>query len=181
MNKTVNNISMLKEFGVFKGFKVLEYFLLNPMEKASIRGLARKLKVSTLTSKNYCDLLERSGFLLSQRIGIAKLFWLRNDNSVAKRWKSAYMLQYLSEMGLEKAINNPFYIYGSIARGDYSGNSDIDIFVECKKKELNLEKLEKKLRRKIELHFNERFISYPKELKNNIINGIVLSGFLEGY
>ena len=53
--------------------------------------------------------------------------------------------------------------------------------IECKKEELDLAKFEKKLSRKIELHFNERFISYPKELKNNIMNGIVLSGFLEGY
>ena len=59
--------------------------------------------------------------------------------------------------------------------------SKIDLFVECKKEELNLEKFEKKLGRKIELHFNEDFTLFPKELKNNIINGIVLSGFLEGY
>ena len=32
-----------------------------------------------------------------------------------------------------------------------------------------------------ELHFNDNFNSYSKELKNNIINGIVISGFLEGY
>ena len=40
---------------------------------------------------------------------------------------------------------------------------------------------EKKLGRKIELHFNDTFNSYSKELKNNIINGMVLGGFLEGY
>ena len=59
--------------------------------------------------------------------------------------------------------------------------SDIDLFVECRKEEINLKRFEKKLGRKIELHFNENFLSYPKELKNNIINGMVLSGFLEGY
>ena len=46
---------------------------------------------------------------------------------------------------------------------------------------LQVHDLEEKLNRKIELHFNERFASYPKELKNNIINGVVLMGFLEGY
>ena len=55
------------------------------------------------------------------------------------------------------------------------------MFIECKEKELDIKPFEKKLARKIELHFNENFNLYSKELKNNIINGIVLSGFLEGY
>ena len=38
---------------------------------------------------------------------------------------------------------------------------------------------EKLIGRKIQLHFKEDFNKYAKELKNNIINGIVLVGYLE--
>ena len=53
--------------------------------------------------------------------------------------------------------------------------------VECKKEELDLSRFENKLGRRIQVHFKENFNAYPKELKNNIINGAVVSGFLEGY
>ena len=72
-------------------------------------------------------------------------------------------------------------LFGSYQKGEDSENSDIDLFVECDKEELDVKIFEKKLGRKIELHFKKDFTLYPKELKNNIINGIVLSGFLEGY
>ena len=72
-------------------------------------------------------------------------------------------------------------LFGSYQRGEDIENSDIDLFIESKKEKLDINIFEKKLKRKIELHFKEDFTSYPKELKNNIINGIVLSGFLEGY
>jgi predicted nucleotidyltransferase len=72
-------------------------------------------------------------------------------------------------------------LFGSYSRGEDIESSDIDIFVECKKEQVNIIKFNKKLKRNIEIRFKENFNKYPKELKNNIINGIILSGFLEGY
>ena len=107
-------------------------------------------------------------------------------NKIFKKYKFIYNLSFILESGLvdfveEKLMPKAIVLFGSYSREEDTENSDIDVFVECKKEELDLAKFEKKLSRKIELHFNERFISYPKELKNNIMNGIVLSGFLEGY
>jgi len=81
----------------------------------------------------------------------------------------------------EKLIPKSIVIFGSYQRGEDTEDSDIDIFVECKEEELNLDKFERKLNRNIQLHFKENFNLYPKELKNNIMNGIVVGGFLEGY
>lgn len=53
--------------------------------------------------------------------------------------------------------------------------------LSSKKEGSDLKHFEKKLKRKIELHFKENFTMHPTALKNNIINGIVLYGFLEGY
>ena len=97
-----------------------------------------------------------------------------------------YNLSSLLESGLIKFIEEKFMpksiiLFGSYRRGEDIENSDIDIFVECKEKKLNLDKFERKLNRNIQLHFKENFNLYPKELKNNIMNGIVVGGFLEGY
>ena len=76
---------------------------------------------------------------------------------------------------------NDMILFGSYARGEDLENSDIDIFLECKKEEINLSNFENHLNRKIQLHFKDNFKNYPKELKNNIVNGIVLDGYLEAF
>src|SRR3989338_7282226 len=45
-------------------------------------------------------------------------------------------------------------------------------------KKIDLDKYEKKLNRKIQMFFSENLSRLPKELQNNILNGIILSGFL---
>ena len=72
-------------------------------------------------------------------------------------------------------------LFGSFQKGEDIEQSDIDLFIESPKLKIDLKKFEKKMKRKIELHFKENFSKYPKELKNNIINGTVLFGFLEGF
>ena len=87
------------------------------------------------------------------------------------------VIDFLDDTFAPKAI----VLFGSYRRGEDIETSDIDIFLECKKEDCDLKQFEKKLKRKIELHFQEHFSHYSKELKNNIMNGIVLCGFLEGY
>ena len=81
----------------------------------------------------------------------------------------------------EKLTPKCIVLFGSYQRGEDTEESDIDLFIEAKHKTINTKQFEKKLNRKVELHFNKSFTKYPQELKNNIINGIVLHGFLEGY
>ena len=103
-----------------------------------------------------------------------------------KHYKSVYNLESVQASGLIKHLNDKMMpkcivLFGSFQRGEDTEDSDIDLFLECKKEAIDLKKYEKTLKRKIQIHFNDNFRSYPKELKNNIINGIVLKGFLEGY
>ena len=72
-------------------------------------------------------------------------------------------------------------LFGSIARGDFHKDSDIDLYIETSsKKEVNLAEFEKKLSRKIQL-FRHKNIAKIKNnnLINNIMNGISLNGFVE--
>ena len=79
----------------------------------------------------------------------------------------------------EKFNPNSIVLFGSYQKGEDTIKSDIDLFIESKEQNINLQEFETKLNRKIQLHFNESFEKYPKELKNNICNGIVLKGYLE--
>ena len=87
------------------------------------------------------------------------------------------LAQSISDSVMPKCV----ILFGSYQRGEDTEESDIDLFIESRRKEINLSKFEKQLKRKIQLHFNENFTSLSNEMKNNIVNGIVLNGFLEGY
>ena len=170
--------------------RTLEIFFTKPTKEQYLLDIARSIKLShTSVKKNLIELV-KSGVLSekTERKGRRKfpLYRAQTDNAAFRRYKKIYNLSSIMESGLvefieERLSPKAIVLFGSYRRGEDTESSDIDLFVECKKEELDTEKFEKKLCRKIELHFRESFTLYPKELKNNIINGIVLSGFLEGY
>jgi predicted nucleotidyltransferase len=70
-------------------------------------------------------------------------------------------------------------LFGSASKGEDIKGSDIDLYVQCNEKKLELSKYEKKLNRKINLFFEKNFDKLSSELKQNIINGDKLKGFLK--
>ena len=84
-------------------------------------------------------------------------------------------MEFLSDAFVPDAI----VLFGSASRGEDIEGSDIDLFLVAKEREINLRKFEKKLKRKISLHFEDSVSKVPKELMNNIINGIVVYGYLK--
>ena len=105
------------------------------------------------------------------------------DNPKFKNLKRAYNIKKLYDSGLleyfkEHLPLKTIVLFGSYSRGDDTEKSDIDIAVDGDEKKLNLELYEKKLNRPINVEFiNIKKIT--KELKNSLINGIVLSGYLD--
>jgi len=84
--------------------------------------------------------------------------------------------QYLNERLVDKAC----ILFGSCVRGDYYKDSDIDIFIQSKKVKLKLSKFEKKLKRKINLFFEEKWQSLSEGLKTGLLNdGIAINGRLK--
>ena len=70
-------------------------------------------------------------------------------------------------------------LFGSYSRGEDVAESDIDIaIVGSKGKEDNLRKYEKILERVINLNFYKAW-DMDNNLRNNILNGIVLGGGVE--
>src|SRR3989338_3381186 len=170
--------------------RTAEIFFLNPSKEHYLMGISRKIGIAHTSVKKNLVKLAKLGLIGEKKekkgrrifpVYIAK----RNEKNFQKH-KKMYNLGSLLESDIiefieEKLAPKCIVLFGSYSRGEDTEDSDIDIFVECKKEDLNVKNFEKNLGRKIELHFSGNFASYPEELKNNIINGIVLSGFLEGY
>ena len=170
--------------------RIAEFFFVNPTKKNYLMNISRSVGLAHTSIKKNLDKLARLGLIIEsiEKKGGRKfpLYKANTNNRLFKEYKIVYNLSSLLESGVisfieEKLMPKSVIVFGSYRRGDDIEKSDIDIFVECKEEEINLNKFEKKLGKKIQLHFKENFTLYSKELKNNIINGIVVSGFLEGY
>lgn len=170
--------------------KTLELFFLEPSKEHYLIDISRNTLIAHTSIKNNLIALIKSGLIKKeiQKKGSRKfpVFRALIDYPEFKSKKMIYNLNSIYESGLPNFIKDKLspkciVLFGSYRRGEDFEDSDIDIFIECREEKIDLSNYEKILKRKIQLHFKEKFSNYPKELKNNIINGIVLGGFLEGY
>ena len=94
--------------------------------------------------------------------------------NVGFRRSNEVFLNYLEENCQSEVI----ILFGSASLGEDLLESDIDLFLQCKDKKLNLKRYQKLLKRRINIFFEEKFNKLSEELKSNIINGIKLKGYL---
>lgn len=110
---------------------------------------------------------------------------LNRDNQNIMHLKRADNLKQIYESGLADFLENEFpgatiILFGSYSRGEDLINSDIDIAVIGRKdKLLELTKYERELERQININFYDSFAKIHKNLKENLCNGILLSGGIE--
>lgn len=168
----------------------LNVFFEEPTRRHSLIYISRKINLAHTSVKKNIKGLINLGFIKKEieTKGTRKfpVYMANKEYKKFTQMKKIANLDSLLESGLidfleERLMSKCIVVFGSYSRGEDTEESDIDLFIESKKTEINCIPFEKKLKRKIELHFKESFKDYPKELKNNIIQGIVLNGFLDGY
>lgn len=98
--------------------------------------------------------------------------------------KKISIIYELNESGLvdflwDKLAPDAIILYGSHAKGEAIEESDIDMFIIGKEKKVDLKEFERKLGKKLHLMFQSDIKKISKELKNNLINGIILKGYLK--
>lgn len=171
---------------IFKNnaYRILEHFINYPTQDFTIRGIARYLKLSHATVLKYIGILEEIGFIRKKSGALNPTYFANTQNQKYKFYKKNYLVSKLMDTGLvdyiqKKSFPSSIILFGSGAKGTFTENSDIDIFVEATESELNITKYENKLNRKINLLFEPGLDNLSQELKNNIINGVVLYGFIK--
>jgi len=170
---------------------IIALIMENPEKEFHIRQMSKKLGKSPTTISKYVMELNRNDLVEIKKFSNHILFKARSESKKFRLKKKMYNLNkiYLSGLieYLEEEYSNPsaIVLFGSFDKGEDISDSDIDLFVITPlKKEVNLQKYEKKLRHNIQLflisskEFQKMKLS-NKELLNNVVNGTVVSGYLE--
>jgi len=170
---------------IFKNntYRILEPFIEFPAKDFSVRGIARHLKLSHATVLKYINNLEKLEFIKKKEETLYPTYFANTQNQKYKFYKKNYLVLKITDSGLIEQIQkttlpSSIILFGSGAKATFTEKSDIDIFVEAKDSKVNVAKYEKKLGRKINLLFESNLNNLSKELRNNIINGIILYGFI---
>ena len=165
-------------------WRILQEFFNYPRKEFHIRELCRRVKLGQPSVTNHINALLKEGFLLKERKDIYPTIKAHRDDEQFKRYKRFNTILQLQKTGLmdslyDQTMPDVIVLFGSASKGEDVEESDIDIFLQAKEKKLGLEKYEKLLNRKISLFFEENFSKLNPELKNNILNGIIIKGYLK--
>jgi predicted nucleotidyltransferase len=157
--------------------KILEIFYEYPNRKFTVREISKKTKVPSSTVQRILARLKKENFITKENKA--------NPTPYYKLHKTFFIIEKMFKIGLidfleKKMQASAIVIFGSVRKGEYDKESDIDLFVETiKQKEPDLKIFEKKLGHNIQLFLRKNINELPNNLLNNVVNGIKLGGYLK--
>lgn len=158
----------------------LKPFFEDCYRRINVREYARIVKISPPTSSIILNKYLEEGLLIMEKDRNYLFFHANNKNKEfidLSRIYWNYKLENLLDH-LEKTFISPTIIlFGSLSKAEAKSDSDIDLIIFTKKKEINIEGFEKNLKRKIQLFLFKSVKDIKnRELINNILNGYILKG-----
>jgi len=167
----------------YTGYRILRLFFDYPTKGFQLREICRMAKLGMPSVKLHIKRLENEGFVKMEKTGVYASY-RASKNERFRRYKLGDMLLRLYDSGFVDFLENEFspnavVLFGSASRGEDTERSDIDILILAKEKEIELKEYESSLKRKISIMFESDVRKLPKELRNNVINGIVVYGYLK--
>lgn len=173
----------------YNKWKVLKVFFENPNPEGAgfqLREIGRITNLATTSVKRYLNELVNEKLVIKSRHRThAYPVYLTNMDSEKFRFlKKIDTIMTLKDSGLIEYLDNKcmpdvIILFGSASRGEDTIESGIDLYLLCKERKLDIQEFEKKTKRKISLLFSEDFNKLSSELKNNILNGTILKGYLK--
>lgn len=160
----------------------------------NLRGIARNLKVSPTAVSKALTELEKEELVVVKKSEIINLLAIEfnRNNPKAIQLKRAENLKMVYESGLSNFLYHEFpgctiILFGSYSKGEdvYFGdederNSDLDLAViGTKSRSVDLTKFNKLMERIISINCYKSWNDLHQHLKNNILNGILLSGGID--
>jgi len=163
--------------------KILGLLFRYPLRVFHLREMSRLILVSSPSVARYIGDLEREGLIVMGRKKFLHEISANLDNDRFRELKRVNNIKSVYDSGLLAYLKEIFplstiVLFGSYSKGDDTERSDIDIAIFTNGKKLDLDKYEKKLDRPINVEFID-FEKISKELKNSLINGLVLEGYIE--
>lgn len=157
--------------------KILEVYYENPNSTFTVRKISKKTKLPRATVNRYVNKLKKENLITKKNYPANNLlFKTKKINYYIEKIISSNLIEYI----IKELNPSCIILFGGIRKGESDSQSDIDLFIESfQKKKINLIKFEKILKHKIDLFIEEDINKLPKNLTNNIINGIKLYGVLK--
>lgn len=162
----------------------------SPLKEWHFEEVVKSANVTKLVANKWLKKYVSEGLLnYVKEKGRFPYYTVGNNNSVYYSVKRIYALDQLHKCGLISkllSLNQPrtIILFGSIIKGDWYKNSDIDIFIFGNISDFDKKVYEIKLKKNIELHIfkNKDEINEVKTgLINNIVNGYVLKGKIQDF
>lgn len=152
-----------------------------------LRELSRLIDLAPVSVSRYLSELSREGYIIKSRHRIHKypVYWANRESEKFRLLKKLDMILTLNEKGImdylkDECMPDAIILFGSASKGEDLADSDVDLYLQCKPQELgDLHKYEKVIKRRIKILFEEDYSKLSSELKNNILNGIILYGYLK--
>ncbi len=164
--------------------KVFSIFVEEPLKIHYIKEISRKINLAPTSVKKHLSYLLKQNLIFKKKGERFYGFVANRDNKDFLFYKKIFNILKLKESGFLDFLVNSLHpqaivLYGSYFRGEDIETSDIDILIISKvKKKLALEKFEKILKRGIHLIIISSLKKLTPELKTEVINGLVLYGYL---
>jgi len=167
----------------YNRYKVLKVFLDNPLENFGLREISRIVNLAPVSVLNYLAEFEKEGVIIKSIKKGNPIYFSNRDSEKFRLYQKISIFYELNNSGLvdylwDKLSPETLILYGSYSRGEAVNESDIDIFVIGKEKRVDLGKFEKEFQKRINVLFESRIDNVSNELKNNLVNGIILKGYL---
>lgn len=168
----------------YNRYKLLKVFLYSPTESFRLREMSRISSISPVSVMNYLKEFEHEGLIKRYEKRGIPFYQAERDNEDFKLYKKISIIYELNHSGLvsylwEKLSPESIILYGSYAKGESVEESDIDIHIIGKERDIDIKEFEGKLGKSIHLMFSANVKKIPTELMNNLINGIILKGYLK--
>ena len=173
----------------YNKWKVLKVFFENPIMKDAgfqLREISRIASLATTSVKLYLNEMVDEGLIIrtKHRLFTYPVYQANFDSMEFRFLKKIDTIIALRESGLIEYLENQcmpdvIILFGSASKGEDTMESDMDLFLVSKERKLDLLEFETKIKRNISLLFSGDFGELSKELKNNIINGVILKGYLK--
>ncbi len=168
---------------------VLKLLLENsPLKEWHFEEIVKEARVTKAVANKWLRKYTKQGLLKRIKVrGKFPFFTAGSGNLVYSSLKRLYALEQIyrsdlipSLLSLKKA--KTIIIFGSMIRGDWYKDSDVDIFVYGDAADFNKQYYEHKLRRNIELHSfrsKEEIREVKTGLIKNVVNGYLVKGHIQ--
>lgn len=164
--------------------KIMELFFEEPSRNFQIRGIGRLTNIAFTSVKKYLEELQNENLVKKDKKTLYPSYVANQECRLFKIYKQQFIIFKIYSSGLIDYLEDELHprciiLFGSMREGEYCRDSDADLFIQSNDMGINLVKFEKILGHKINLFFKHDVNKLSKELFNNIVNGIRLSGYLK--